>query len=184
MKYILSVTVILLSGLMLYTSCDTTGDKKQYQFSEQALAGKTVFQNKGCANCHKMDDPANTLAPLLNHPLIAGDTVFVQAHLELTELSMMPPVDLTQKEIQAVSNYIAELHRASQPLADLKNADTKCPVCSAPVSKVEAGAKKLTLTFGDETYYFECGECLTTFESVPETFVELLRGNKSITSGK
>ncbi|MFQ5823005.1 MAG: hypothetical protein ACE5JB_03020 [bacterium] len=165
---LLSIFAVLLIG------CSRATNEEPSNFSAIALQGKKVFETKNCGECHSVGEPReDNKAPNLSSPIIANDSMFVQAHLKFVEKSKMPPIQLTEKEILLVSNYIAELHRVNYQSIPEEEADTHCPVCYAPVSKEKAKNENLYFSYLGEKYYFECQDCTEIFEKAPGAFLVL-----------
>jgi len=153
---------------------------------ELAAQGKQLFEQYQCAKCHSEGGEAATatitadsVAPDLDDPFLANDSQFVKVHLRFVERTAMPPIRLSAKEINALSHYVAKIHREKHPSVPEEQADGYCPVCYAPVSSQQATAEKLFVTFRGDKYYFECKDCLTTFKKAPEAFLELLKQYQS-----
>jgi mono/diheme cytochrome c family protein len=157
--------------LLLFSGCGESGVEINTQnLSEMALKGKTLFEAKNCDACHKMSMSRDRSIPDLSHPLLANDSSMVETHLKFVESSEMPPIELNDDEIRALSAYISELHAATQKPIPADQIDSSCPVCNAPVSTALAEKEGLTATLFEETYYFECIECRGAFRYVPEAF--------------
>ncbi len=146
------------------------------RLSPLAQEGKAVFEARRCGKCHYLGDEAvASEAPSLLDPFLANDSLFVETHLRFVQQTKMPPVELTPREIKAVSHYVAELHRARYPSVPPEQADALCPVCYAPVSSRLARKQRLVVRYLDEPFFFECDTCLETFKKAPTAFRELLR---------
>lgn len=175
-----AVLVSFLAALLI--GCSGAKNDNAGQFSRIALQGKKVFETKNCGECHSTGEPGKKEAPDLSNAFIANDSMFVQAHLKFLDESKMPAIEISGQEIQLLSHYIAELHRANHPTVSEEEADTHCPVCYAPVSVESATKEKLFTTYLGDKYYFECRECLATFEKAPEALLVLWRAyEKEIT---
>ncbi len=174
-KQSLIVILLTLIGSIL-VGCVQSKQSESENFSELALRGKQIFEAKECGKCHYIgDEKVESEAPDLTDPFIANDSLFVQTHLKFVGLTKMPPIELTSREIDLLSFYVAELHRAKHPTVSEADADARCPVCYAPVSIAQAKANKLTGTFLGQKYYFECEDCLQLFRKYPVAFRELFR---------
>ena len=156
---------------LLFWGCgETSKDINTQNLSEVALKGKKIFEAKNCDVCHKISMERDRSIPDLSHPFLANDSSMVQTHLKFVESSEMPPIELNNDEVTAISAYISELHVATQKPIPADQVDSSCPVCNAPVSTAIAEKEGLTATFFEETYYFECKECRGAFRHVPEAF--------------
>ncbi len=154
--------------------CGCAADKVPHdeQFTAMASKGKAVFEERECGKCHYTgDEEVSSDAPDLLNPFMAGDSLFVSAHLKFLDESTMPALAMSDEEIRAVSHYVAQLHAARQPRISPKKADARCPVCRAAVSTETAAAKKLVYKYLGKYHYFECEACLKTFKSAPEAFI-------------
>ncbi|MFQ5706544.1 MAG: c-type cytochrome [bacterium] len=159
-----------------FIGCNSGGNDNTTRFSKTALQGKQVFESKKCGTCHSIGEArGDSTAPNLADPFIANDSMFVRAHLEFVEKTKMPPIELSDREMRLVSDYVAELHRANHPSVPEKEADTYCPVCYAPVASKQAVAENLFVSYLGDKYYFECQDCVKTFEKAPEAFLVLWR---------
>lgn len=169
-------------GLVVgYSGCVDTKSQLEIddtKLSANALNGKKIFENENCAKCHSLGKEVITvvhqrkevIVPNLSDPFIAKEKSFVQAHFKLIEESDMPHVELTQEEIDLVSQFVAELHAAANATVSADQADTKCPVCGAPVLMESANQNEFWISYLDSTYYFECEACKETFNKAPEAF--------------
>lgn len=171
----LSAAVVLGLAVVAIMACSGADTSPTQQFSKIAVKGKQVFDARQCNQCHYVgDEEVQANAPDLTDPFLANDSSFVEAHLKFVEESKMPPVDLTEEEMRQVSYYIAELHAAKNSTITEGEADARCAVCYAPVSKDQAHEEKLVADFRDTKYYFECHDCLNAFKRAPEAFIELM----------
>lgn len=170
-----SFYLVLISFIpVLLIGCSGTNEKDASKFSKVALQGKEIFENKNCGVCHPVGKPReNAEAPDLANAFIANDSMFVQAHLKFVDKTQMPPIQLTDGEIKLLSYYIAELHRAVHPTVPAEEADARCPVCYASVSIKKAKIEEFFTSYLGEKYYFECQDCMVTFEKAPEAFIVL-----------
>jgi YHS domain-containing protein len=149
------------------------------ELSKLAMQGKGIFELHDCSKCHYIgDEDVQGGAPDLASPFLANDSMFVRAHLKSIESSKMPPIELAENEIRALSHFIAELHRAKHPTISEDKADAHCPVCLAPVKIDES---RLSANFLGKKYYFECEQCQEAFQKAPEAFVELLEQHQGDT---
>jgi len=172
---------LCLFAMLAFTSGCDAPDQDKFQFTEAALKGKTIFESQACAKCHYVgDEEANGTAPDLANPLLANDSLFIRTHLTFVEESKMPPIDISQSDIRFLGNYIAELH-TSKYAGKVDNADSKCAVCNLPVNRDIAVNAKFYRFFGDRHYYFECEQCLQTFEKSPEIFTNQAQQTKQVT---
>lgn len=177
MRYTRFFPVVLLAFLLFMPACHKADQTaRQQKFAKLAMQGKEVFEAQECNKCHYVGDAeVASPAPDLTDPLLANDSLFVQAHLKFVEMTDMPPVQLTQEEVKLLSFYIAGLHAAKYPTVRWDKADAFCPVCYAPVLIKQAEEAGLAVKFLGENYYFECQDCVNTFRRSPEAFIELLR---------
>lgn len=171
----LLAAVVLGLSVVATLACSGSDSSTPQQFSKIALKGKKVFETHRCNECHYVgDEEVLAEAPDLTDPFLANDSSFVQAHLKFVEDSKMPPIEMTEEEMRQVSYYIAELHAAKHSAMAEDEADARCPICYAPVSKTQAEEKNLVANFRETKYYFECRDCLVAFQSAPEVFIELM----------
>lgn len=180
MKNSLPVILILLIFLLPNTACQKPATEKKdvkAVLSENALQGKLIFEKNKCSRCHikgedhmQVIEGREVLVPDLTNPFIAGDSLFVRAHLRFVEETDMPPIKLTDKEIQLVSTYVAELHASLQPAIPASEADAVCPVCGALVSSRQAKEKDNWFEYLGMTYFFECSACKDVFIRAPEAY--------------
>ena len=148
--------------------------------SETALKGKKIFDDKKCKKCHTLGKSMMTVVkqgkeviiPDLTNPFIATDSSYVKTHLQYVEETDMPSIRLNNKEIDLVSHFVAELHKATHGQEFIKGAEKTCPVCEANVSSTTTKEAGLWFSYLDETYYFECDECKRLFSEQPEVFRE------------
>ena len=177
---ILVFGTILLTGWAAMKVCHTGSKLSPESLSTTAQAGKEIFVAKECNQCHYVgDEEVASEAPDLLDPFLANDSLFVRTHLRFVELSKMPAVELTEQEIQAVSRYVAEMHRAKYPTVSREDADVICPVCYAPVSSKVAKQADLEFIYLKDRFYFECEHCLAAFRKAPEAFSELLKQHEA-----
>ncbi len=126
-KYLFAVFMSI--AFITFMGCVQSKKSVEANFSELALQGKQVFEEKQCSKCHYIgDEKVESEAPNLTHPFIANDSLFVQTHLKYVEEPKMPPLELTSKEIHLLSFFVAELHRAKFPTVSEAEADARCPV--------------------------------------------------------
>lgn len=176
MRYIQTLVVALLAFGLFVPACKKTQQSQGQKFQKLAMQGKEVFELKECNKCHYVgDSDVASPAPDLTDPILANDSLFVQTHLKFVEMTDMPPVELTPREVKLLSYYIAGLHAAKYATVTWDEADTFCPVCYAPVVIKQAKAEGLAAKFLGDMYYFECQDCLNTFKRSPEAFIEMLR---------
>ncbi len=166
--------------VVLLASCKKNESTENLALLELAEQGKILYKQYQCAKCHTEDRSAAKLeaanvAPDLSDPFLANDSQFVKVHLSFMERTVMPPINLSAKEIDALSHYVAQLHRDRHPGVPEEQADAYCPVCYAPVSSQEATKKNLVVLLGNDKFYFECGDCQAAFVKAPKAFIELLR---------
>ena len=142
---------------------------------EEISLGEKLFIQKDCGKCHTTAGGTaqpERQAPDLTSAFLANDTTFVKAHLQMVELSNMPPLDLTASDIKALAKYVAHLHAKSKTDPKLKNPDGKCPVCGAPLQVAQAKTEALEITFAGKTYYFDCIDCKHMFEKDTHWYVQ------------
>lgn len=166
MKYESLLVSGLLGCIILLMGCSTP---KQEQ--DSVALGKAVFEKHECGKCHGASpEEAVMQAPDLSRPILANDSLYVQAHLKFTEESKMEPLELTDEEIRLVSSYIASLHASKQTPVPEEEADAICPICGVRVSSAMAMENNLQYEYLEKTFYFECQECLETFKSAPGVY--------------
>lgn len=175
----------LLVGLLL-GACTKKERVENPAALELAAQGKILYEQYQCAKCHfeggeaaTVDIVADSVAPDLADPFLANDSQFVKVHLRFVDRTSMPPIRLSEKEINALSHYVAQIHRERYPSVPEEQADCYCPVCYAPVASQQATVDNLFVTFRGDKYYFECKDCQTTFKKAPEAFLELLKQYQS-----
>jgi mono/diheme cytochrome c family protein/YHS domain-containing protein len=164
-----AVGLIATAGAMIFAAgCVEKNAPISGALEKQIALGEKVFAQKECGKCHvgaglpgqgALQQP-EMKAPDLTSVFLAIDTVFIKAHLRFIELSQMPPIDLTQQEIDALAKYVASLHAKAKTDPKLQNPDGVCPVCGAPLKM--AGA--LQTEYQGKSYYFECEDCKRLFE--------------------
>ncbi len=179
MKKILTLT--LLPGMLLLAgACQKPTPEKAgavAELSADAVKGKLIYEQNKCSRCHvagenrmKVIEGKEVLVPDLTNPFIAGDSLFVSAHLKFVNETDMPAIELSNDEIHLVSTYVAEMHASLQPPIPASEVDSICPVCSAPVSSRLAREKEHWFEYLGTMYYFECGACEEVFKRAPEAF--------------
>lgn len=159
-------------GALLLACADRSGEVPSDLRAQIAL-GEEVFQEKNCARCHSAtgeDVQSASGAPDLASVFVAMDTVFVKSHLGSQEVSQMPPIELTPREISALTQYIGVLHAKVKMDPTLTDPDAVCPICGAPVSTSKAGALHLVESYEGKDYYFECPDCKFVFTTDPGVY--------------
>ncbi|MDZ7363271.1 MAG: YHS domain-containing protein [candidate division KSB1 bacterium] len=161
--------LIAAAGAMIFAAgCVEKNPPMSGALEKQIAFGEKVFVQKECGKCHvgaglpvqaALQQP-QMKAPELTSVFLAIDTVFIKAHLRFIELSQMPPIDLTQQEIDALAKYVASLHAKAKTDPNLRDPDGACPVCGASLKM--AGA--LQTSYQGQSYYFECEDCQRLFE--------------------
>ncbi len=162
--------VSCISSCFIFAGCTEANKSSAKNFQQLAETGKQIFQENQCSKCHNDSTSQNPFLPDLKRPFLAGNQVLVNLHLTNVEISLMPEIDLSQEEIDALSVYIATLHASVQKTVSADEADTRCPVCYAPVSIEAAKAASLVYTFSGKEFYFECQDCLELFKKIPEPY--------------
>lgn len=162
--------VSCISSFFIFAGCTEANKSAAKDFRQLAKTGKQIFAQHKCSKCHNDSTSEKAFVPDLKRPFLAGNQILVDLHLNNTDISFMPEVELTQEEIYALSIYIATLHAAGQKTVSMDEADGRCPVCFAPVSFEAAKAASLVYTFSDKEYYFECQDCLELFKKIPEPY--------------
>ncbi len=168
--FIAACAMILASG-----ACRKGPSPESAALQAKATLGEKIFVEKECGKCHTAGDPAVTKemqAPDLASVFLAVDTVFIKAHLRFSELSQMPPINLTPDEIGALTHYVASLHAKAKADPKLHNADGVCPVCGAQLKIEQAKAGQLEASHDGKGYYFECADCKRMFEMNPSWYAE------------
>lgn len=131
-----------MSGVVIF--CFACSDKSALvpsALQKEIALGERIFAEKQCSKCHTNGEstvPPEMKAPDLTSAFLANDTIFVKAHLKFIELSIMPPLDLTAEETNALAKYVAHLHAKTRTDPNLKNPDGVCPVCGAPLQIARA----------------------------------------------
>lgn len=163
--------VSCLSSLFIFAGCNEANQSASKDFQQMARTGKQIFRQHKCSQCHNDSTSQNQFVPDLKRPFLAGNDVLVDLHLNNSDISLMPDIELTQEEITALSYYVSTLHASGQKTVSEDEADARCPVCFAPVLKAAAIADSLVYTFAGKEYYFECRDCLELFKQIPEPYV-------------
>lgn len=175
-------SVLFCVGLMAaLIACGETDRKVKVdasKLSEEARLGYELFKEKDCARCHSLGERRVTRiengeeveVPDLTNPFISDDSLYTLAHFKSIDQSQMPLVELNHDELRQVTRFIAELHAATNATVTADQADTRCPVCGAPVLITEATDKGLWISYLGDTYYFECDACKETFAVAPEVY--------------
>jgi len=133
--------------------------------------GEKIFAEKQCGKCHSTTGDfgrQEQQGPDLSSVFRAMDSLFIKSHLQFTELSAMPPINLTPHEISALTQYIAALHGKTHMDPNLKDPDAICPVSGAPLKKSVAEANHLKVTYKGVDYYFVSPDAKIVFERDPE----------------
>jgi mono/diheme cytochrome c family protein/YHS domain-containing protein len=169
-KRFFALVVKLMVIAVVILACTETPPRRLADRQREISRGEKVFQEKECAKCHTTSGEfakADTAAPDLASVFLAMDTLFVRTHLKFTELSKMPPIEMTSYEINALVQYIASLHAKANADPNLKDPDGICPVCGAPLKISEAEANHLVASYAGKKFYFECPDCKVVFERDP-----------------
>lgn len=162
---------MLVFAAIVGISCGKSSEQTSNQHMDRLTHGKEIYVAKKCAFCHEDENLlARGKVKDLTRPVIAGDTMFVQTHLKFVEASQMPPIDLTNEEIQYLSYYITNLHQLKHQTVSEDIADAQCAVCNAMVQKAAADSQNLSFVFEGKSYYFECAECLYVFQQAPMAY--------------
>lgn len=177
-RLILFAAILFFAGGCEITSEDLPIDTST--LSETALKGKKIFDGKNCKKCHTLGKSMMTVVkqgkeviiPDLTNPFIASDSSYVKTHLQYLEETDMPIIRLNNEEIDLVSRFVAELHKATHGQEFLDAADQVCPICKANIFSTAAKEAGLWFTYLDEMYYFECEACKKLFSEQPEVFRE------------
>jgi mono/diheme cytochrome c family protein len=76
-------------------------------------AGKKVFESSGCMGCHKLAGKGQTSGPDLSQEGKAHDAVWIAKKVKnpksIKKDSIMPPFAGSEKELKAVSAFLASL---------------------------------------------------------------------------
>lgn len=87
--------------------------KKPGTTANPAAEGKKLFDNLGCANCHKVGSQGGAAGPELTHEGKNRDTDFLVQKLKNPKFnnpnSIMPPVTKPDKDIKALAAYLMTL---------------------------------------------------------------------------
>jgi YHS domain-containing protein/mono/diheme cytochrome c family protein len=164
-----SLVLFTAACAMILTSaaCRKGSSPESAALQTPASLGEKIFAEKECSKCHTTGAPSVTKemqAPDLASVFLAVDTVFIKAHLRFSELSQMPPINLTQDEIGALTQYVASIHAKAKTDPNLRNSDGVCLVCGASLKIDQAKAAQLEASYDGKTYYFECPDCKRLFE--------------------
>ncbi|MDZ7363259.1 MAG: hypothetical protein ONB46_21450 [candidate division KSB1 bacterium] len=160
----------LTCAALLLCACGEKPREVSGRLQEQIAFGEKIFAEKACGKCHGSaaePAPLERKAPDLTSVFLAMDTLLVKTHLQFTELSQMPPIELSRQEISALTQYVATLHGKANTNPNLDEADGVCPICGAPVKFSEAEANHLKVTYQNKDYYFECPDCKIVFDRDP-----------------
>ncbi len=174
-KYHLIGLAAVISAAILGSACQKKSAPISSARQEEISLGEKLFIQKDCGKCHTTAESTaqpKMKAPDLTSAFLANDTAFVKAHLQLVELSNMPPLDLTPSDIKALAKYVAHLHAKSKTDPNLKNPDGKCPVCGALLQVAQAKTGDLQVTYADKTYSFDCADCKHMFEKDTNWYVQ------------
>jgi mono/diheme cytochrome c family protein len=174
-KYHIIGLAVMMAVAILGLACQKKSSPISSARQEEISLGEKLFVQKDCGKCHTTAEstaPPEMKAPDLTSAFLANDTTFVKAHLHLIELSNMPPLDLTESEIQALAKYVAHLHAKSKTDPNLKNSDGKCPVCGAALQVAQAKAAALQTTLAGKTHSFDCIDCKRMFERDSHWYVQ------------
>lgn len=115
--------IIVLAGAVVVTLAACGGNAGGPELSEEAEAGRTVFQRNGCASCHGSDGGGGVgpaLAGLWGEPVVLDDGSVVTADRDYIRQSIvdprsqivqgynvpMPTNNLTDGEIDSILAYI------------------------------------------------------------------------------
>lgn len=97
---------------VLATSLATAAPKKPAAKPDLA-AGKKVFDTMGCMGCHKVAGKGQTSGPDLSHVGKEHDAVWLAKKIKdpksTKKDSIMPPFGGSDKDLKAVSAYLASL---------------------------------------------------------------------------
>ena len=167
----LTLRIIFIVGFSLILfGCTEANKPSETDFQQLAETGQQVFRQNHCSRCHNDTTSLNQFVPDLKRPFLAGNEVLVDLHLNNVDISLMPEVELTKEEINALSFYISTLHASGQTTVAEEDADARCPVCFAPVSTEAAKAASMVYMFSGKEFYFECQDCLELFKKIPEPY--------------
>lgn len=155
---------------LLLCACGEKPQSVSGRLQEQIALGEKIFAEKECGKCHGSAAalaPLEKKAPDLTSVFLAMDTLFVKTHLQFTELTQMPPIELSRQEISALTQHVGALHGKANTNPNLNEPDGFCPICGAPVKFADAEANHLKATFQNQDYYFECPDCKVVFDRDP-----------------
>jgi mono/diheme cytochrome c family protein len=87
--------------------------KKPGTSSSAAVEGKKLYDNLGCANCHKIGAEGGAAGPELTGEGKRRDAKFLMQKLKTPKFnnpnSIMPPVTKPDKDVQALVAYLTSL---------------------------------------------------------------------------
>src|SRR5262249_27454180 len=96
-----------------FAAANKPAPKKPGTNANSAADGKKLFDNLGCANCHKVGTQGGAAGPELTHVGKTRDTNFLVQKLKNPKFnnpnSIMPPVTKPDKDIKALAAYLMTL---------------------------------------------------------------------------
>jgi mono/diheme cytochrome c family protein len=105
-----------------------------------ALAGRRLFQEKGCIGCHSIGGKGGTLGPALDEAAKRHDAQWIIAHFRNPQAvspgTIMPQFNLTEQETRALTEFLLSL-TDTNVVGFLKT-----PAAMTPVERGKAVFKK------------------------------------------
>jgi mono/diheme cytochrome c family protein len=87
------------------------------QLSPEELAGIGYYRGENCSSCHKIANQGKPIGPDLTSPAIRRDAQWMIAHFkrpqELVPGSIMPPVQLSDSQLNALAAFLLKLTPAN-----------------------------------------------------------------------
>jgi mono/diheme cytochrome c family protein len=107
------VAVAALSLLGTSLAATKTAPKKPSSNASQVAAGKKLYDNLGCGNCHMIKGQGGAAGPKLDGTGARRDTKFLAQKLKNPKFnnpqSIMPPMQKPDKDVQAMTAYMMSL---------------------------------------------------------------------------
>jgi mono/diheme cytochrome c family protein len=105
--------VVTLSLLATSLAAAKPAPKKPGGNASQIAAGKKLYDNLGCGNCHIIGGQGGAAGPKLDGTGKRRDMKFLVQKLKNPKFNMpqsiMPPMDKPDKDVQAVAAYLMSL---------------------------------------------------------------------------
>jgi mono/diheme cytochrome c family protein len=106
-----------LDALTLYVLSFTSEQMGAYYVSAKTIpgpvAGRRLFEEKGCIGCHSVGGKGGTIGPALDEVAKRHDTQWIVTHFRnpraVTPGSVMPQFDFTEQQIRALTEFLLSL---------------------------------------------------------------------------